>query len=129
MHTTPDDASVPQSTAAQPRAPGEAAARTTVPLAGLWASAAVIAALIIVQAGRMTGSEAYAGLVLQGDQYTLLTSRSGSSEDVAVVIDHRSEEIFVYQHRGSGSGGIDLLTRANVGDLFGQARQIFGGRP
>lgn len=62
----------------------------------LWASALVILALVIVQAGRMdTGGMAFADVADHGD-ITMLNADAGSGEDVVVLLDRRAERIYVY---------------------------------
>ena len=68
----------------------------------LWASAFVLAAMVIVQAGRMPGSAAYADVVAESNDYTLLTVDSGRGERAApyvmlYVIDSRDEVLLVYE--------------------------------
>lgn len=68
----------------------------------LWASAFVIGAMVVLQAGRLPGNPAYASAVSNGRGYTLLTSDSGRGEDAApdeviIVIDNAAQVIMVYE--------------------------------
>jgi hypothetical protein len=49
--------------------------------AALWASAFVIAALIIVQAGRLPGNQAHAEMATGNGAYTLVTADAGTGGD------------------------------------------------
>ena len=67
----------------------------------LWASAFVIGALVIMQAGRLPGHPAYADSVSEGQHYTVLTADSGRGGDedpdeILIIIDNRSEMIMSY---------------------------------
>ena len=96
--------------------------------AALWASACVIAALIIVQAGRMGETPARADLVSSVGGMTALTFES-QSEDLLAVIDGRSESLFVYKVENKNS--LDLLRSYSLPTLFSEARTRYsgGGRP
>ena len=49
--------------------------------AALWASAFVILALIIVQAGKLPGNQAFGDMATTSHGYTLLTTNSGRGPD------------------------------------------------
>ena len=108
------------------------ASHTTRSLSGaaatLWASAFVIAALIIVQAGRLPGNSAYADM--QGDRgsYTLLTAGSGRGpdtdpNDIFCVIDSREQVLLVYEVEDAQKGQVFLRDVYQLDDLFQRARQ------
>jgi hypothetical protein len=68
----------------------------------LWASAFVIAALVIVQAGRLPANQAYAETVSTKSGYTLLTADSGrgaeeNPDEILCVIDNAAEVMLVYE--------------------------------
>lgn len=87
--------------------------------AALWASAMVILALIVVQAGRMGGQAAHADVAWVGD-VTILTTASAENEDVLAVLDRREELIYMY---GIESGrNVQLFQVENIGNMFVQAR-------
>lgn len=96
----------------------------------LWCSALAIAALIIVQAGRLTtGTPAYASMldvVASGGDYTLLTAR-GSSEDALLLLDQRTETLLVYGVAGQNS--LEFRASQSLRDLFFAARQSQGAAP
>lgn len=104
----------------------------------LWASAFVLAGLVLVQvrlAGVAHGAaapplfggaqSAQAGMVAQAGGYTALTSESGN-EDILVMLDSRAEELFIYHVENQSS--IQLLERQNVPGLFAEARARAQGR-
>jgi len=61
----------------------------------LWASAFVLGALLIVQAGRSADSAARAEMVASAGGYTLMTTRTQSGE-ILYVIDNLTEQFFIY---------------------------------
>jgi hypothetical protein len=70
--------------------------------AALWASAFVLAALVVLQAGKLPGNPAYAEGVSNGTNYTLFTVDSGRGggdegpDQVVVVIDNRNATLMAY---------------------------------
>jgi hypothetical protein len=96
------------------------------PAAALWASVVVLVALIIIQAGRLTGGEARADLVAATGGYTALTAEI-PAEDVLLVADNRSEQIMVYKVVNQSS--LDLFRTYSLPRLFSDARaRATGGR-
>jgi len=94
--------------------------------AALWASAAVLAGLIVVQAGRLTGSEARADLVSGAGGLTALTVRA-TNEDVLLVADNRSEQLMVYKVVNQNS--VELFRTYSLPRIFSDARtRATGGR-
>lgn len=102
----------------------------------LWASAFVLAGLVLVQlrlAAPATaapplfgGSQrATAGMVAQAGGYTVLTSESGN-EDIFILLDSRNEELFVYHIENQNS--VQLLERQPLPGLFAEARARAQGR-
>lgn len=104
--------------------------------AALWASAFVLAGLILVQM-RLAGavhaapplfgdsSLARAGMLAQAGGYTVLTSDVGN-EDILVVLDSRNEELFIYHLENQSS--VQLLERQSLPGLFNEARARAQGR-
>lgn len=102
----------------------------------LWASAFVLAGLVLVQlrlppaasaapplfGGSQTAS---AGMLAQAGGYTILTSESGN-EDIFVLLDSRAEELFIYHVENQSS--LQLLERQSVPGLFAEARARAQGR-
>ena len=101
-------------------------ARRLSPAAALWASAAVLAGLIVVQAGRLTGSDARADLVTGMAGLTALTVES-TTEDILLVADNRSEQLMVYKVVNQSS--LDLFRTYSLSKMFTDARlRATGGR-
>jgi hypothetical protein len=95
--------------------------------AALWASAFVILALIIVQAGRLPGNLANAAVQADRGSYTLMTADSGKGGDeepdeILCVIDSREQILLVYDIENARQGGIQLRDGYALSDLFVQAR-------
>jgi len=95
--------------------------------AALWASAFVILAIIIVQAGRMPGNPAYAAVEADRGAYTLMTADSGKGGDVEpdeilCVIDSRDQVLLVYEIENARQGGLVLRERQSLEELFIRAR-------
>lgn len=68
----------------------------------LWASAFVIAALIIIKAGDLPANQAHARMAVSSGDFTLVTAHSGKGDDedpdeVLYVLDSRSETLLVYE--------------------------------
>jgi hypothetical protein len=91
----------------------------------LWASAFILAGLIVLQAGR-SGGEARADLVASVGGMTALTVAGASSEDLLLVIDGRAEELFVY--RVENQQNVELQRRYNLPRMFNDARGQGPGR-
>jgi hypothetical protein len=91
----------------------------------LWASAFVLAGLIVMQAGRF-GGEARAEVVASTGGLTALTFTATSSEDMLAVIDSRSEELFIY--RVENQSNLELYRRYNLPRMFTDARAQGAGR-
>lgn len=99
----------------------------TTPAAVLWASAFVIAALAIVQAGRLPGSTAYAETVAELGDYTVLTARTGKGPDdrpyeALWVIDNREQVLIVYDLEDAQRGKLIVRGGGSLRNLFRTAR-------
>jgi anti-sigma-K factor RskA len=97
--------------------------RRLTPQAGLWASAFVLAAIIVVQAGRLGPSEARADLVSAAGGVTALTVEA-SNEDVLLVVDTRSDALMAY--KVVNQKDLDLYKTYNLPRIFGDARNRAG---
>lgn len=90
-----------QSASARPQnatASGAPSGSTGLVLASMWASAFVIAAIIISQAGRLGPlNPAYAEMASEGSDYSLMTTQGGNDENL-YVLDNRAGKLFVYKH-------------------------------
>ena len=95
---------------------------------GLWASAFVLFALLIIQVeplmGQLAQHSASAGMVSQVGQLTVLTADAGN-EDVLLVLEGRSEELFVYR---TDRNGIQLQQRMQIPKLFQDAKALSTGK-
>jgi hypothetical protein len=96
---------------------------------GLWASAFVLFALIMIQAepliaqqGGVLGKSAQAGMVSQVGQITVMTADAGS-DDVLLVLEGRSEDLYVYR---TDRNGIQLQQRMPVSKVFQDAKVMSG---
>lgn len=95
--------------------------------AALWASAFVIAALAIVQAGRLPGNSAYAETASELGDYTLLTARTGKGpedrpNESLWVIDNREQVLIVYELENAQRGTLTVRGGGSLHNLFMQAR-------
>lgn len=81
--------------------------------ASLWASAFVLAAFILAQAGRVAGNQALAEMAADGTEYALVTTQGGN-EELLYVLEKRAGRIFVYEARQND--GLNLLDFADVGE-------------
>ena len=96
--------------------------------AALWASAFVIGALTIVQAGRLPGPAAHAEMVSGRSDYTLLTTDSGTGGDsnpdeLLYVIDNRDQVILVYEIEDAREKRMILRDGGSLQNLFRAARR------
>ncbi len=101
------------------------AGRTNAGNLALTLSALSLVMLILTVAGRGL-PEAKAAEVSQSGDYTALTC-DGGNEDVLVVLDGRTEQLFVYKVVNQVS--VQLFQREDVGRLFGDARARARGTP
>ena len=99
--------------------------------AALWASAFVIAAMVVVQAGRLPmaagANAAHADVTASRGSYTLLTADSGRGSDDAnkllYVIDSREQVLLVYEIEDARRNMMFLRTGGSLENLFNSARQ------
>lgn len=108
-------------------APNQTRNNSPVASAALWASAFLLAALVIVQAGKLPGQAAYAGAGSSEGDFTLLTARSGRGgetdpDEVLFVIDNRSEMLYVYEIEDGNNGAIQLQDGGPLPNMFSNAR-------
>ncbi|MCA9310314.1 MAG: hypothetical protein KDA21_03860 [Phycisphaerales bacterium] len=85
--------------------------------AALWASAFVIMALIIIQAGQVgTGpNAAWAETISDVGDYEIMTVPVGNLEEVLVVLDSRDETIYTY---ATSARAVELQDFRNVREMF-----------
>jgi hypothetical protein len=94
----------------------------------LWASAFIIAALVVVQAGRLPGNLAHGDMVADRSSYTLMTADSGRGGDVEpdeilLIIDSREQILLVYEVEDARKRNIFLRDSYSLDNLFMRARQ------
>jgi hypothetical protein len=110
------------------------------PSALLWASAFIIAALIVVQLGKLSdaGPRSGPGVALAslpmglgsesvsrvGD-YTVMTFNAGN-DDVLAVLDGRGEELFTYRIKNLKE--FEFLGREKLPEVFATSRRLGPGR-
>ena len=99
----------------------------TRPAAVLWASAFVIGALAIVQAGRLPGNAAYAETTSNVGDYSILTARTGKGpedrpNEAVWVIDNREQVLVVYELEDAQRGTLTVRGGGSLHNLFLQAR-------
>ncbi len=98
----------------------------SLPAAAMWASAFVIGALTIVQAGRLPQA-AYGEMSAAHGDYTILTTNSGRGGDIdpdelLYVIDNRAEVLLVYEIEDARRGKVILRDGGSLRALFHRAR-------
>lgn len=93
--------------------------------AALWASAFVVLALILVEAGRRGHQNAaLAGDASSVGDLSVLTASAGTDEDVLCVLDQRNETLSVFGVEQGRS--IQLLQVQDLRQAFEQARMNAG---
>lgn len=93
----------------------------------LWASAFILAALVIIQAGRMPGNQAHAEMATGNETYTLLTADAGTGGDqrpdeLLFVIDSRDQMLLVYRIEDASHKRVSLIAGGSLQGLFSTAR-------
>lgn len=106
-----------------------APARIDSGAAALWASALIILALVILQAGRLGAGKQALADVISVDDTVLLTAEVDSSEDILTLLDSRTDTLLVYAVVNRNT--IELRETINLAELFQAARGPAGpgGRP
>jgi hypothetical protein len=95
----------------------------------LWASAFILLGLIVVQAGRSTGqwsNAARADVVARVGDLTMLTAGATSSEDIALVLDGRGEQLYVYRVKNRES--LDFVRRYDLPTMFASGERTGAGK-
>jgi len=94
----------------------------------LWASAFVLAGILLAIAGRLPENPAYAGMATAGvGGFTLVTDRSGYGPDsrpyeMLYVLDNSSQTLFVYSIERANDRRIILRDGVFLPNLFRTAR-------
>lgn len=94
----------------------------------LWASAFIIGALVVTQAGRLPGNPAYAEMSSVINGVTILASSSGRGNDadpyeLIWVIDTRDEVVLVYEMEDVFKRQILLREGGSLRNLFELGRR------
>jgi len=90
----------------------------------LWASAFLIAALIILQAGRLpAGPRAHAEMATTGMEYAMMTTQGGN-EEILYILDKRSGHLLFYEP--TSSQGMKLLDVVRVDDFVSNEVERIG---
>lgn len=105
-------------------------AATNTPGAGrthlaLWASAFVIGAMILTQAGRVGASSAAMDVSEVGDLTITTLSNVDGSESIAIS-SRRAEKLFLYGVVSNDE--LELLAVENLNEAFSKARQLGAAR-
>jgi hypothetical protein len=94
-------------------------------VAALWASAFVLAGLVLTLAAGLPRAESQlAGTVSSVGELTILTADTGAGEDVIVVLDGVAESLFVYSVQNRSA--IELIQTYDINRLFIDARSGAG---
>ncbi len=97
-----------------------------VPSAALWASAAVLVALILTNAARVNDAPAWAEMAVKSGGYSMMTTEAADTELLAVV-DDRSENLLVYMVEPNGA--LRHRLTQPLPQMFLDARRQAGARP
>ena len=89
----------------------------------LWASAFILAGMLIIQAGRMAGNAAHADMTATDGAYTLMTTSAGTGDDaspneVLFVIDNNDQVLLVYEIENAQTGRMFLRDGGDLDNLF-----------
>jgi hypothetical protein len=92
----------------------------------LWGSAMILAALVIMQAGRLPINAAYAETAMTGGNFSLLTVSTGQGQasmpnQVLYVIDSRDQVLLVYEIENLQQNRIILRDGAGLDTMFRNA--------
>lgn len=107
-------------------------ARRLAPTVWLWASAFVLAGLLIVQLGRIGGDgtgisaplftpTAKADLISKVADQTMLTFNAGN-DDVLVILDTRAEQMLTYRIKNQTT--LELINVYSLPELFATGQRI-----
>ncbi len=93
------------------------------PAAVLWASAFLLAGMLLSQLGRTSGTPAYAEMVSEtASGLSLMTTTSGNnSQDYVAVLDSPAQQLYVYTP--TVRQGFELIARVELNEAFALGRQ------
>lgn len=95
------------------------------PAAALWASAFVLAGLVILAASRHAPAVTASDVVSRAGEFIALTADTGN-DDMLVAIDNRREQLLVY--RVINQSSMELFKRYSLPQVFTDARNRSLGR-
>lgn len=109
-----------------PRSERHDAGRLNPSAAVLWASAMIIAALVVMQAGGLPINEAYASTTMTRGDYTLCTATTGTGNNfapnmVVYVIDNQDQVLMVYDIESPQQNRLILRDGVNLVSMFSDA--------
>lgn len=91
----------------------------------LWASAFLLAAIVLIQAGQHLDAPAHAAMSNTSAGYTMLTTHASQTVttpvEVLYVIDDRSEMLYVYEVENAQQRKITLHHGGSLANLFRNA--------
>lgn len=112
------------------------ASKRNTPLA---ASAIVLAALLIVQLGRICSTSplapdipfsalpALAEMSSVGTDFSMLTTMGGNNEEILYILDNRAGRLFVYEPAGGGNIGLQHVDTVDIAEAVGRIAPAGGG--
>mgnify|MGYP005699889937 CR=1 FL=1 len=95
----------------------------------LWASAFLILAIVIVQAGQLQGNAAFADQAVNKGDYSLVTVDAGrgggdaAPNEVLFVVDSQDEVLMIYDIEDARRGAIILRSGGSLANVFSSARR------
>jgi hypothetical protein len=94
----------------------------------LWASAFLLAALVIVQAGKLPANNAHAAVGVALEDFSMVTIDSGRGGDTQpdetlYVLDSRDEVLLIYEIEDARQKEILLRNGGSLQNLFRNARR------
>lgn len=91
----------------------------------LWASAFVLAGLVILAAGRPLVEPATADMVVSQGAHTMMTADAGNDE-ILLILNNRNETLTIY--RVVNQNSVELFRRYDLPQMFSDARARATGR-
>ena len=93
----------------------------------LWMSAFLLAALVIIQAGRLPENRAYADMAVSDSGFTIVTAPSGRGQEfdpdeVLYVLDSHSESLLVYWVEDARTTGLQVVDGGFLPAMFVRGR-------
>jgi len=89
-------------------------------IGALWASAFVLAGMVVLQAGRIGGGTQAHAEAVQFGEMTLISADAGSNKDVVLVLDDKSDALLVYGIENRDR--VELYQNLKLSEFFVQAK-------